>query len=110
MNSEESIFLSIKFSEGLDLKGPNYKMNILAKIPFENIKDENVAQRNQNDNYLRYNTFAAVDVMQAAGRCTRTPEDFSETWILDESWKGLLNRNRKKFEPWFVVALKDGSI
>lgn len=110
MNSDESIFLSIKFSEGLDLKGPDYKMNILAKIPFENIKDEYVAQRNQNDNYLRYNTFAAVDVMQAAGRCTRTPEDFSETWILDESWKGLLNRNRKKFEPWFVAALKDGSI
>lgn len=106
----ECVFLSIKFVEGLDLKGPEYPMNIIAKIPFENIKDEYVARRNQNDNYLRYNTFAAVDVMQAAGRCTRTPTDFSETWILDESWRMLYNRNRKKFEPWFVAALTEGSL
>jgi len=111
MGSEgEQIFLSIRFVEGLNLKGPDYPMNIIAKIPFENIKDEYVSQRNQHDNYLRYNTFAAVEVMQAAGRCTRTPTDFSETWILDASWRTLLNRNRKKFEPWFLAALKEGKI
>ena len=102
----ECIFLSIGFSEGLDLKGPDFPLNVIAKIPFENIKDEYVATRNEMDNYMRYNLFAAVDVMQASGRCTRTPDDFSETWILDESWRGLYNRNRKKFEPWFSAALR----
>ena len=101
----ECVFLSIAFSEGIDLKGPDYPMNIIAKIPFENIKDEFIAHRNQHDNYLRYNTFVAVDVMQSAGRCTRTPSDFSETWILDKSWQSLFNRNKKLFAPWFVAAL-----
>lgn len=106
----ESIFLSIRFTEGLDLKGPDYPMNIIAKVPLENIKDEYVAQRNQHDNYKRYNWFAAVDVMQGAGRCTRSPDDFSETWILDSYWKNFFSRNRKKFQPWFVAALNEGSI
>lgn len=107
----ERIFLSIDFVEGLDLKGPDYPMNIIAKVPFENIKDEYVAQRNLNDNYLRYNNAAVVAVMQAAGRCTRDPEDFSETWILDTSWRGLFNRNKKMFWPWFTAAIKmEGSI
>ncbi len=106
----EQIFFSIRFTEGLDLKGPEYPMNIIAKIPFENTKDEFVAHRNEHDNWMRYNKFASVEVMQAAGRCTRTIDDFSETWILDASWKGLLNRNRKMFEPWFLAALRGGRI
>jgi Rad3-related DNA helicase len=107
---DEQIFFSIKFTEGLDLKGPEYPMNIIAKVPFENTKDEFVAHRNQHDNWMRYNKFAAVEVMQAAGRCTRAADDFSETWILDASWRGLLNRNRKMFEPWFLAALREGRI
>jgi Rad3-related DNA helicase len=106
----EKIFMSVAFDEGLDLKGPEYPMNIIAKIPFEYLRDEFVIARNENDNKLRYYTFAAVKVMQAAGRCTRTPDDFSETWILDGSWNGLYYSNKAKFLPWFKAALTAGSI
>ncbi len=106
LNAREAIFLSVNFEEGLDLKGPDYPLNIIAKVPFENIGDEFVKARNERDNYRRYNMHAAVAVMQAAGRCTRTVDDFSETYILDSSWQGFFNRCKKLFQPWFVASLK----
>ena len=103
----ERIFLSIDFCEGLDLKGPDYPMNIIVKLPFENFKDDEfVAARNEMDGWMRYNTNTAVNVMQASGRCTRSPNDFSETYILDESWRYFSRRNRKLLEPWFLAALR----
>ncbi len=106
LSAKESIFLSVEFVEGLDLKGPEYPLNIIAKVPFENIGDEFIKARNASDNYKRYNIFSAVEVMQAAGRCTRTVDDFSETYILDASWKQFFGRSKKLFQPWFVACLK----
>jgi Rad3-related DNA helicase len=107
LSASEAIFLSVEFVEGLDLKGSDYPLNIIAKIPFENTSDEFIKARNDHDNWKRYNLFAAVEVMQAAGRCTRKPDDFSETYILDESWKRFYGRMSKKFQPWFKIAIKN---
>jgi len=106
LGTKQAIFLSVNFEEGLDLKGPDYPLNIIAKVPFENIGDEFIKARNELDNYRRYNMHAAVAVMQAAGRCTRSVSDFSETYILDSSWQGFFNRSKRLFQPWFVAALK----
>jgi hypothetical protein len=106
LEAKQAIFLSVNFEEGLDLKGPDYPLNIIAKVPFENIGDEFIKARNERDNYKRYNMHAAVAVMQAAGRCTRSVSDFSETYILDSSWQGFFNRSKRLFQPWFVAALK----
>ena len=104
MDKPNSLFLSVEFVEGLDLKGPEYPMNIIAKVPFEPIKDEFVVARNDHDNKKRYNVYAAVEVMQAAGRTTRTKEDYSETYILDSSWQSFHRRYKKLFHPWFDAA------
>ncbi len=102
----EKIFLSVYFDEGIDLKGAEYPLNIIAKIPFENIGDEYIKQRNIYDNYRRYNLHPAVAVMQAAGRCTRSLDDFSETYILDSSWRSFHTRNKKLFKSWFEASLE----
>ena len=106
LKAKQAIFLSVNFQEGLDLKGPEYPLNIIAKVPFENIGDEFVKRRNERDNFKRYNMHAAVAVMQAAGRCTRSVDDFSESYILDSSWQGFFNRCKKLLQPWFVASLK----
>jgi len=110
MGADEGIFLSVAFAEGLDLKGPEYPMNIIAKVPFENLSDDFIKYRNNHDNYLRYNIYAAVAVMQSAGRCTRSIDDFSETWILDTSWARFYGRCKTLFQPWFIAALKNGHV
>lgn len=102
----QAIFLSVAFEEGLDLKGPEYPLNIISKVPFENISDEFVKRRNEMDKWMRYNLYAATAMMQAAGRCTRSPSDFSETYILDKSWQGFYARNKGLFYDWFKASLR----
>jgi Rad3-related DNA helicase len=48
----------------------------------------------------------ATAIQQAAGRATRGPEDFSETWILDSSFESFYRRNHNLFQPWFKEALR----
>ena len=105
----QAIFLSVNFEEGLDLKGPEYPLNIIAKLTFENIADEFIKARNERDNYKRYNLNTAVATMQAAGRCTRSVKDYSETYILDASWQGFFNRNKRLLQPWFIASLRIGN-
>ena len=105
----QAIFLSVNFEEGLDLKGPNYPLNIIAKLSFENIADEFIKARNERDNYKRYNMNTAVATMQAAGRTTRSINDYSQTFILDASWQGFFNRNKRLLQPWFIASLRTGN-
>jgi Rad3-related DNA helicase len=106
MDLDRGMFLSIEFVEGIDLKGPEYPMNIIAKIPFENFTDPFVKRRNEIDGWARYNSHAAISVMQAAGRCTRSLDDYSETYILDSTWQGTFARNKSLFQDWFKASLK----
>jgi len=100
------IFLSVNFEEGLDLAGSDYPVNIIAKVPFENLGDEYIRQRNAFDGEQRYKINAAVKIQQAAGRCTRSPEDFSTTYILDGSFAWFFQANSKFFESWFRASLE----
>jgi Rad3-related DNA helicase len=103
--SKNKIFLSVKYEEGIDLKGDQFPINIIAKIPFQYLGDEWVNARDNLDNKAWSNKQTAIDVQQAAGRCTRDPKDYSETYILDASFGNFYRNNMSLFEPWFQEAL-----
>jgi Rad3-related DNA helicase len=102
---DDSIFLSVRYEEGISLDGPEYPMNIIAKVPFPHLGDAWIKARNKLDNQQWYNTTTAMLLQQSCGRTTRGPDDFSETWILDQSFSSLYFRNKKLFLPWFIFAL-----
>ena len=99
------IFLSVAFTNGIDLEGDAFPMNIIANMPYPNLGDEWVKQRKEYDEDKWYNTSVAVEVQQAAGRCTRTPTDFSQTWILDQNFVWFYKQHTDLFEPWFRESL-----
>lgn len=103
--STNKIFLSVKYEEGIDLKGDKFPVNIIAKIPFQYLGDEWVQARDNLDNKAWSNKQTAIDIQQAAGRCTRDPKDYSETYILDASFGNFYRNNQALFEDWFVDAL-----
>lgn len=105
MKSDDSIFLSVSFEQGLNLEGPEYPINIVAKVPFPNLGDDWIQARNKYDSWYFYNLHSIIQVQQACGRTTRTPQDTSMTYILDESFGSLLSRNRNLFQDWFLDAL-----
>jgi Rad3-related DNA helicase len=103
--SDDVIFLSVNYEKGISCDGPKYPLNIISKIPFPNFGDTWVTKRNALDKNHWYYLTTCVAVQQSAGRCTRAPNDFSMTYILDQSFWNLLLRNRGLFQKWFLDAL-----
>lgn len=109
--AEDACLMSVACEEGLDLAGEKYPLNVIAKVPFLPYKsDEWTEKRKAADNLLpaekRWeNVSVALAIQQAAGRCTRGPGDWSETYILDSSFEWFYKRNYNLFESWFKDAL-----
>jgi len=104
-NRVDTIFLSVNYTHGVDLAGERFPLNIIANVPYPYLGDEWVQRRSEYDNQAWFINKTAVAVQQAAGRCTRTPTDFSRTFILDSNFVRFYNINRKVFQPWFQEAL-----
>lgn len=104
-SKDDAIFLSVHYEEGISLNGPKYPINIICKIPFPNLSDVWVQSRNKLDGWTWYAIETISRLQQACGRTTRGPEDYSETWILDQSFENLYKRNNNLFQSWFRDAL-----
>jgi Rad3-related DNA helicase len=111
MESEDTCLMSVACEEGLDLAGEKYPLNIIAKIPFGFRGDDWMLAREAKDKPLSNDQHfedvrVATAIQQAAGRCTRGPGDFSETYIMDSSFEQFYRRNWNLFQDWFKAALR----
>ncbi|MFA6336253.1 MAG: helicase C-terminal domain-containing protein, partial [Bacteroidales bacterium] len=106
------IWISVEMNEGVDLFGPDYKLNLIAKLPAEPWKAEYTEARNLYDktnfgDNIWYNTQSANKLQQSYGRICRGPTDEGITYILDKSVMGFYNRYKNKlFYEWFRAAIK----
>jgi Rad3-related DNA helicase len=103
--------MAVACEEGLDLAGEKYPLNILAKVPFGFRGDDWMLAREAQDKPLGNDQHfedvrVATAIQQAAGRCTRGPGDFSETYIMDSSFEQFYRRNHNLFQQWFKDALR----
>jgi Rad3-related DNA helicase len=105
MEKLDCIFLSVAMEQGLNLKGPEHPLNIIAKVNFPYLGDDWVKQRNSLDKWYWYNKISEINVVQACGRTTRSPDDYSEIYILDSDFNGLYSRNKIMFPNWFKESL-----
>lgn len=106
----QMIWISVGFDEGLSLFGEEYQRNIIIKVPYPSLGDQWVVKRNAVDTKELgmdkwYRLATAVNIQQAAGRCTRKPKDFSKTIILDANFGFFYSQNKTLFEKWFKDAL-----
>jgi Rad3-related DNA helicase len=111
MDTEDTVLMAVACEEGLDLAGEKYPLNIIAKVPFGFRGDEWMLTREKQDkplpNYQHFEDVrVATAIQQAAGRTTRGPDDFSETYIMDSSFEAFYNRNYNLMQPWFKEALR----
>ncbi len=102
--STNSIVLSPSVEEGYDFKGDLARWQIIAKVPFEYLGSPWV-KLNADRSKEWYARKAIVRTVQAAGRAVRGPDDFATTYIIDDNFKRLIERNDKLVPPWFKEAL-----
>jgi len=100
------LFLSVAMAEGISLDDAQARFNIVAKASYPFLGDERVSYRiNELNDWNWYSSQAAIDLQQAAGRTTRSREDWSATYVLDDSAVQLIERNDHLFENWFLDAV-----
>ena len=104
--SQDKILLSYGMTRGLDLKGPEFPLNIQCKVPYPDLGSKAIRIRNELDGWHWYNLQTAISIMQAAGRTTRDASDYSRTYILDGNFGSFLGNNRNLFSMWFLEALE----
>jgi hypothetical protein len=107
-STPESIFLCVKFTDGLDLKGTEYPLGVIAGLNFPNRGDPWIAERCKLDGDRWYNIQVANSVMQACGRNTRDENDFGEVHIIDHNfgWHYAKFKNTFYNKKWFQEAIR----
>lgn len=107
-SKEPTVLLSPSLTTGTDLKDDLSRFQIIVKLPFLSLADPRVVRKNELDNdwYVAqmFRTF-----VQAAGRSTRSEDDWSKTYVLDTSFYHFIIKYRKWFPKSFLrrIILKE---
>lgn len=100
----ESVLVASGMYEGVDLPYDAGRFQIICKVPWPNLNEPAIKVKMALDKGW-YEWTALKDCLQAYGRICRSPEDYGVTYILDASFKRLLNN--KALPAWFKLAYKE---
>ncbi len=95
-----AILVSPAITTGLDFSYSLAEYNIIAKVPFLDVRGKVLAARQADDkDYAPYIT--AQTVVQAHGRTMRAADDQSETFIIDANIEWFIRKHSNLFPFWF---------
>jgi len=102
---EPTVLLSPSMHEGISLDGDLSRFQIIAKLPFLSLDNfrTSVKARISGKWYLHK---MAVNLMQASGRSTRSKDDYSITYVLDQSFKYFFRRMEYDVPDWFALRVQ----
>lgn len=98
-----AILISPSITEGLDLVDDKARFAIFAKVPFGTLTDSWVKAR-MDLSQQWYLLRAMTDVIQGCGRIVRSPDDYGNVYILDESFQYLYDRTKHRIPKWWKDA------
>jgi Rad3-related DNA helicase len=103
-SDEPRVLVSPAFGIGINLEGEAARWQIIVKVPFASLGDEQIRNRLQ-DNRDWYTYDAANRAVQASGRIVRSEKDFGVTYLLDLNFMWFFQRNPSAFPRWFKEAV-----
>lgn len=96
-----TVLVSPSMTHGVDLKGDLGEFQIVMKAPFLPLNDERIKRKFENDKEW-YTDAMLSTLIQMCGRCNRSEEDYSETYILDGLILDAVLRNKEKLPKYFL--------
>jgi ATP-dependent DNA helicase DinG len=94
-SKEPLVLVSPSMSEGVDLPYEKCQFQVIYKIPFPYLGDQQIKNRKALDpKWYAYKT--VMTLIQAYGRGMRAEDDYCETYILDGNIKMLFNNRMYK--------------
>lgn len=105
-NEKGYIILSPSVEEGFDFKGDMARWQVVAKVPYAFMGDPVIKLTNEHFPKMYFRN-AVLRVVQAAGRSTRGVTDYSDVYVIDESFLSLFNNNRALFPSYFIESVSE---
>jgi Rad3-related DNA helicase len=100
-----TILVSPSVKTGFDFPGDACRYQILIKVPFPDTRNIILKKREEIDkNYSPHVVCQTIE--QATGRSTRSPEDWSEVFLVDGQFYWYIPKHREEFmHKWFLEAV-----
>lgn len=99
--SKDLWLVSPSIEHGIDLPYDECRVNVIAKVPYGNLGSKQTRMQYE-DNPVIYLMKTVHRLIQMIGRAMRAPDDWGETFILDEQADNLYFRRRKWFPDHIV--------
>ena len=102
---KNSVLVSPAFGTGTDLHDDLSRFQIIMKLPFLSLADQRVKKKAKINNDW-YNIEMLRALIQSCGRSTRSEDDYSDTYILDESFLTYIKRYQKLLPKSFLQRIR----
>ena len=100
-----AILVSPSVSTGFDFPDSECRWQILCKVPFPDTRDLVTKARSDRDrDYPMYQ--AMQEIVQMAGRSTRSEDDWSEVLVVDDHFEWFWPKFKKFAPKWFAEAVE----
>lgn len=101
---EDSVIVGSGFHEGLDLKDDMSRFQIILKVPFPGLNDQQLKRRMELDKGY-YGWLTSLKLIQSCGRSCRSKTDWVHTYIIDKAFKQYYGINKKILPEWFKESI-----
>lgn len=99
-----TVLISPSMTHGIDLKGKLGEFQVVMKAPYLPLSDSRIKRKAEEDEEW-YTDAMLSTLVQMCGRCNRTEDDYSETYILDGLIVDAIARNKDKLPKYFIDRL-----
>lgn len=100
------ILMACGMGEGIDLAGPDFQWQVIAKAMFPSLADP-LQKHFTNTDPLVYSLETVRATIQQSGRICRTPTDYGITYIIDKSfakfYRGGTKLSNGKYQPHYTL-------
>jgi Rad3-related DNA helicase len=102
----DSVLLAPSMDRGIDLPDDLCRVQVVAKIPYPNVKDRRISARMHASGGRGWYALQTIrTLIQMTGRGVRSKDDHATTYILDEQFTSNLRKNDYLFPKWWSDAL-----
>jgi ATP-dependent DNA helicase DinG len=106
-SSPNSVLIAASMDRGVDLPDDLCRVQVVAKIPFPNIKDKRVNGRMYSaGGHAWYAMQTVRTLIQMCGRGVRSEDDYATTYILDSQFVTNLWKKSWLFPEWWKEAVR----
>ena len=103
-SGKNTVLIGASIKDGVDFKGDLCRFQIVFKIPYPQLNEQVKYRKALDPKWFYYQTVMAL--MQAYGRGIRDMDDWCVMYIIDSSFKQLVDYNRGFFNEYFLEAIQ----